>query len=100
MPTGLPQTKADYNAGSNFDRTGQWVIAKYLDCAWVTGIVQDSRVKYGGTVQHKIITDSPTFIGGADLVDGILTRREELRNIGSIFLVEERNITCAQKENT
>lgn len=31
--------KASFNAGSNFDRQGQWIIAKYLDSAWVTGIV-------------------------------------------------------------
>ena len=52
--------KCNYNAGSNFDRQGQWVIAKYLDQAWVTGIVQETRVKYGGKVQHQIVSDSPT----------------------------------------
>lgn len=90
--------KCEYNEGSNFDRTGQWIIAKYLDCAWVTGTVQDSRVKYGGKVQHSILTDSPTFIGGADVVDGVSTRREELRNIGSTFLIEEQHVMIAQKE--
>ena len=49
--------KCKYNEGSNFDRTGQWVVAKYLDSGYVTGIVQDSRVKYGGKVQHSIISD-------------------------------------------
>ena len=90
--------KCNFNAGSNFDRTGQWIIAKYLDCAWVTGIVQHSRVKYGGKVQHSILTDSPTFIGGADIIDGVPTRREELRNIGSTFLIEEQHVTIAQKD--
>ena len=95
MPTGIPQTKMNFNEGSNFDRTGQWVIAKYLDCAWVTGIVQDSRVKYGGKVQHSIISDSPTFIGGGNAQG---ERVEELRDIGSTFLVEEQCIMIAQKE--
>lgn len=95
MPAGIPQTKVAYNEGSNFDRTGQWVIAKYLDCAWVTGIVQDSRVKYGGKVQHSIISDSPTFIGGANTKG---ERVEELRDIGSTFLVEEQHVMIAQKE--
>ncbi len=95
MPVGIPQTKVDFNEGSNFDRTGQWVIAKYLDCAWVTGIVQDSRVKYGGKIQHSVISDSPTFIGGGDSEGN---RTEELREIGSTFLVEEQHLMIAQKE--
>ena len=76
--------KASFNAGSNFDRQGQWVIAKYLDSAWVTGIVQETRVKYGGKVQHSIVSDSPTYIG------------EELRDVGSTFLVEEGDVSEAQ----
>lgn len=76
--------KCKYNEGSNFDRKGQWVIAKYLDQAWVTGIVQETRVKYGGKVQHSIISDSPTYIG------------EELREVGSTFLVEEGDVSEAQ----
>ena len=76
--------KCKYNEGSNFDRQGQWVIAKYLYSAWVTGIVQETRVKYGGKVQHSILSDSPTYIG------------EELREIGSTFLVEEGDVSEAQ----
>ena len=95
MPTGIPQTKVAFNEGSNFDRTGQWVIAKYLDCAWVTGTVQDSRVKYGGKVQHSIVSDSPTFIYTGE---GKGERVEELRNIGSTFLIEEQHVMIAQKE--
>jgi len=79
--------KCNYNAGSNFDRQGQWVIAKYLDSAWVTGIVQETRVKYGGKVQHSILSDSPTYIG------------EELREVGCTFLVEEEFVTEAQALN-
>jgi hypothetical protein len=77
--------KCKYNEGSNFDRKGQWVIAKYLDSAWVTGIVMETRVKYGGKVQHSIISDSPTYIG------------EELRESGSTFLVEEGDVSEAQQ---
>jgi len=77
--------KCKFNAGSNFDRQGQWVIAKYLDQSWVTGIVQETRVKYGGKVQHSIISDSPTYIG------------EELRESGTTFLVEEGDVSEAQQ---
>jgi hypothetical protein len=76
--------KACFNSGSNFDRKGQWVIAKYLDSAWVTGIVVETRVKYGGKVQHSVLSDSPTYIG------------EELREAGSTFLVIEDDVSEAQ----
>lgn len=76
--------KCNYNEGSNFDRKGQWIIAKYLDSAWVTGIVVETRVKYGGKVQHSILSDSPTYIG------------EELREVGSAFLVLEDDVSEAQ----
>jgi hypothetical protein len=76
--------KCKFNDGSNFDRQGQWVIAKYLDQAWVTGIVQETRVKYGGKVQHTIVSDSPTYVN------------EELRDVGYRFLIEEKDLTEAQ----
>ena len=80
--------KVAFNIGSNFDRKGQWVIAKYIDSAWVTGIVQETRVKYGGKVQHQIVSDSPTYVN------------EELREVGSTFLVEEEFVTEAQTVNS
>ena len=76
--------KCKFNAGSNFVREGQWVIAKYLDQAWVTGTVVETRVKYGGKVQHTIVSDSPTYVN------------EELREVGYQFLVEEKDVTEAQ----
>jgi hypothetical protein len=81
----IVEAKCKFNAGSNFDRVNQWVVAKYLDEAWVTGVVTESRVKLGGSVQHTVFSDSPTFIG------------EELRNSGTIFLVKEQDVSCAQK---
>lgn len=76
--------KAVFNTGSNYVREGQWVIAKYLDQAWVTGTVIESRVKYGGKVQHTIVSDSPTYVN------------EELREVGYRFLIEEKDVTEAQ----
>ena len=76
--------KCKFNTGSNFVREGQWVIAKYQDEAWVTGLVQSTRVKYGGSVQHTIISDSPTYVNN------------ELRPAGSTFLIEEKYLTEAQ----
>lgn len=77
--------KCKNNEGSNFDRTGQWVIAKYQEQAWITGVVKASRVKLGGRIQHSIISDSPTYIG------------EELRVSGTAFLIEENNISESQE---
>jgi len=77
--------KCKFNEGSNFDRQGHWVIAKYIDQAWITGTVMETRVKYGGKVQHSIVSDSPTYIG------------EELREVGSTFLVEEGDVSEAQQ---
>ena len=72
--------KAAYNPGSNFDREGQWLIGKYLGQFWVTGTVLESRVKYGGKVQHVIVSDSPTMVN------------DEPRDIGTRFTVEESEI--------
>lgn len=72
--------KAPYNSGSNFDRQGQWLIGKYLGAYWVTGTVVESRVKYGGKVQHTIVSDSPTMV------------EFETRDIGTRFSVEESEI--------
>jgi len=76
--------KCKFNAGSNFDRKGQWVIAKYLDQAWVTGTVMETRVKYGGAIQHSILSDSPTYVN------------DQLREVGDHFLVDEKFVTEAQ----
>lgn len=76
--------KCNYNEGSNFDRKGQWVIAKYQDQAWVTGVVMETRVKYGGKIQHSILSDSPTYVN------------DKLREVGSTFLIEEEDVTEAQ----
>lgn len=79
-------SKCEYNLGSNFDRQGQWIIAKYIGECFVTGVVQETRVKYGGTVQHTIISDSPA----------VITHSGEVRPIGTRFLVEENDLTHAK----
>lgn len=79
--------KCKFNAGSNFDREGQWIIAKYLGLCFVTGVVQESRVKYGGKVQHTIISDSP-----AVLRQSTDAQAYEIRPIGTTFLIEEKDI--------
>lgn len=70
-----------YNAGSNYNRTGQWCIAKYQEQSWVTGIIQDSRIKHGGSIQHTIVSDTVTYVG------------EDIRNAGTTFLVLENHLS-------
>ncbi len=79
-------SKCSYNSGSNFDRQGQWIIAKYMQECFVTGVVQETRVKYGSAVQHTIVSDSPT----------VITHSGEVRPIGTRFLVEENDLTYAE----
>ncbi len=79
--------KCQYNSGSNYAREGQWIIAKYLNMCFVTGVVQESRVKYGGKVQHTIISDSPAVLRQSTDVTAY-----EIREIGTTFLIEEKDI--------
>lgn len=38
---------------------GMWIEAKYMGQYPVSGVVESSRVKYGGGVQHTIVLDKP-----------------------------------------
>lgn len=44
---------------SNWIREGQHVQAAYLSEYIVTGIILESRVKYGGRIQHTLKLDKP-----------------------------------------
>ena len=48
----------------SWDLTGQRVTATYLRTVPFTGTVVESRVKYGGTVQHTVELDVPMPIFG------------------------------------
>lgn len=75
--------KAQFNEGSNFDRTGQKCVATYMGTTIITGIILESRVKYGGKVQHTVqSTEDVVFYG-------------EKRIVGSHFLVEESELLVA-----
>ena len=71
----------------SWNLTGQAAVANYLDNR-VQGIITESRVKYGGTVQHSI-----TLIAGFD--DGIISREagqevlvdaDQILEVGKIHL--------------
>jgi hypothetical protein len=57
---------------------GQKIKAKYLG-ETVTGVVVDSRVKYGGKVQYTVELDSPVqFRWRSEPTDRVLVDRDEL----------------------
>jgi hypothetical protein len=57
---------------------GQKVKANYLG-ETITGVVVDSRVKYGGKVQYTVELDSPVqFRWRSEPTDRVLVDRDEL----------------------
>ncbi len=72
------------NSNSTFSREGQYVVALYLEKAVVSGFVTKSRVRYGGKVQHTVVTDRAVqFLN-------------EVRPAGTTFLVEEEKLVLAK----
>lgn len=47
-----------------WNREGQRVAGMYLQAYAVSGVVTESRVKYGGTVQHTVQLDKPVIVFG------------------------------------
>jgi hypothetical protein len=47
-------------------REGQRVKALYLQVVPITGVVQESRVAYGGRVKHTVVLDNPINVFGAE----------------------------------
>lgn len=60
-----------------WDRTDQRIKGTYLEMFEVTGVVQSSRIKYGGRVQHTVLLDSPIEVFGA-VRDTVLLDEEDL----------------------
>ena len=50
----------------SWNKEGQAISANYLGIMPVTGLVQSSRVKYGGSVQHTVKLDTSINIYGAE----------------------------------
>lgn len=48
----------------SWNREGQRVAGVYLGAYTVSGVVTESRVKYGGTVQHTVQLDQPVTVFG------------------------------------
>lgn len=48
----------------SWNREGQTVAGVYLGAYTVRGVVTESRVRYGGTVQHTVKLDDPIEVFG------------------------------------
>lgn len=47
-----------------WNKEGQRVAGVYLNAYTVSGVVTESRVRYGGTVQHTVQLDQPVTVFG------------------------------------
>lgn len=62
---------------------GQRVIGCYLKTYTVSGTVTESRVRYGGTVQHTVKLDKPVEVFGRS-AEVLLLDNEDLFAKGSV----------------
>ena len=60
-----------------WNREGQRVAGLYLKAYAVSGVVTESRVKYGGTIQHTVKLDKPATVFGRQ-ADVLLLDEEDL----------------------
>jgi len=60
----------------SWNKEGQAVTSNYLGLFQVTGMVQSSRVKYGGKVQHTVKLDVPIIIYGSERTTLLLDENE------------------------
>jgi hypothetical protein len=47
-----------------WNKEGQRVVGRYLGLWTVSGLVSESRVKYGGSVQHRVELDDAITVFG------------------------------------
>ncbi len=64
-----------------WNKEGQHVAGVYLKAYTVSGMVTESRVKYGGRVQHTVQLDKPLQIFGRT-AEVLLLDDEELFPVG------------------
>ena len=66
-----------------WNKEGQQVAGVYLGAYTVSGVVTESRVKYGGTVQHTVKLDKPVTVFGR-VADVLLLDNNDLFNNPSV----------------
>lgn len=68
-----------------WNREGQRVAGMYLNAYTVIGLVTESRVKYGGSVQHTVKLDQPMTVFG---------------RVADVLLLEEADLFTQQSVDT
>lgn len=63
-----------------WDLTGKRINGLYMGLFPYSGLVEDSRVKYGGQVQHTVVVDEPFKVYGV-VRDRILVCGSEINRI-------------------
>lgn len=63
----------------NWNLEGSIIVAKYLGDIFIKGLVIESRVKYGGKIQHTVNLESPV----------VLPWRDEP---ATVLLIEDENV--------
>lgn len=71
-----------------WNKEGQRVAGIYLNAYTVSGIVTESRVKYGGRVQHTVQLDQPVQVFGR-IAHHLLMDEEDLFKVPSVDRVFE-----------
>ena len=66
----------------NWNKEGQQVAGMYLGAYAVSGVVTESRVRYGGTVQHTVKLDRPMEVFGRS-AEVLLLDDTDLFHIGA-----------------
>jgi hypothetical protein len=66
-----------YNESNGWDHTGWHCSGKYLNLFPFSGMIESSRVKYGGKVQHTVLLDSPIEVYNS-VRDVILMNHDEI----------------------
>lgn len=61
----------------SWNKEGLYVEGTYLNEHFVQGVVLESRVKYGGKVQHRVSLDFPLMLNGNER-DVLLLDDEQL----------------------
>lgn len=68
-----------------WNREGQRVAGMYIKTYAVSGLVTESRVKYGGTVQHTVQLDTPVEVFG---------------RVADVLLLDEADLLTQQQIDT
>ena len=79
----------------SWNKEGQQVAGVYLGAYTITGTVTESRVKFGGRVQHTVALDTPVEVFGR-VAEELLLDDEELfggpaRRLGIMDVVNKQH---------